>query len=161
MLFGALFTGLAAGLALGSRVLPGLGRHRLAGVAVLVAGSCVVLVALAPTLALAVLAVASVGLFAGAGYVTALTLVGLETDDEVRGRTFALVQVVTRAVLLLATAVAPFAVGALSQAGVDGVRLGLAASGGVAVLSGVVALRLLGRAAEQAPAASTSGAGPS
>ena len=143
LLFGALFTGLAVGLGLGSRLLPSLGRHRLAGVCVTVAGACVVLVALAPGLAWAVAAVGAVGLFAGAGYVVAFTLLGLETDDAVRGRTFALVQVVTRVVLLAATAVVPFVVGALVQAGVDGVTLSLAVSGAVAVAAGLVALRLL------------------
>ena len=63
------------------------------------------------TLWIALLLVVLMGFFAGIAYLAGFTLLGTEVDDEIRGRTFAIVQSLVRAALILSLAVVPFGVG--------------------------------------------------
>ena len=107
VLFGAVFVGLAAGMWLGPRLLEGFSRRRLFGLSIILAGAFLVALALVPSLVAAVLFTTVVGACGGVSWVTGYTLLGLEVDDEVRGRTFAFLQSAARVVLVLVLALGP------------------------------------------------------
>jgi dTMP kinase len=107
VLFGAVFVGLAAGMWLGPRLLEGFSRRRLFGLSIISAGAFLVLLALIPSLVAAVLFTLVIGACGGVAWVTGYTLLGLEVDDEVRGRTFAFLQSAARVVLVLVLAAGP------------------------------------------------------
>ena len=107
VLFGAVFVGLAAGMWLGPRLLEGFSRRRMFGLSLVWAGVFLVALALVPHLVAAVLFVVVIGACGGVAWVTGYTLLGLEVDDEVRGRTFAFLQSAARVVLVLVLAAGP------------------------------------------------------
>jgi dTMP kinase len=107
VLFGAVFVGLAVGMWLGPRLLEGFSRRRLFGLSIICAGAFLVLLALVPSLVAAVLFTVVIGACGGVAWVTGYTLLGLEVDDEVRGRTFAFLQSAARVVLVLVLAAGP------------------------------------------------------
>jgi dTMP kinase len=107
LLFGTVFVGLAAGMFLGPRVVPGFSRRRLLGLCIVAAGLSLALLALIPHMVAAVMITLVIGGWAGIAWVTGYTLLGLEVADELRGRTFAFVQTLVRAVLVLVLAVSP------------------------------------------------------
>lgn len=115
LLFATVFVGLAAGMGLGPRLLGGFSRRRLFGLAITSAGISLTLLALIPNMVLVVLLTFVVGAFAGVAWVTGYTLLGLEVDDELRGRTFAFVQMMVRIVLGVVIAFGPRIAGALGQ----------------------------------------------
>ncbi|WP_235928125.1 dTMP kinase [Goekera deserti] len=150
LLFGAVFIGLGTGIAFGPSVARDLARERLFGVAIVAAGIAVSLLAWTPELWIALLLVVAMGFFAGIAYLAGFTLLGTEVDDAVRGRTFALVQSLVRAGLIVSLALTPFAVGLLGRHVLDlgigsltvtGERLLLGLAGLVAVGVGVGAYR--------------------
>jgi MFS family permease len=107
MLFVAVFTGMAAGLVLGPRLLVGFSRPRLFGAALTCAGLVLLALALVPTLLLVLPLATLLGAFVGVGWVVGYTLLGLTVEDEIRGRTFALVQSLDGVVLVVVLALAP------------------------------------------------------
>lgn len=107
LLFVAVFTGMAAGLVLGPRVLAGLSRARIFGAALSGGGIVLMALALVPTLLLALPLATVLGGFVGVGWVVGYTLLGLTVEDEIRGRTFALVQSLDGVVLVIVLALAP------------------------------------------------------
>ena len=150
LLFGAVFIGLGLGIALGPSIARDLSRERLFGVAIVGAGIVVGLMAWTFTLWIALLLVVLMGFFAGIAYLAGFTMLGTEVDDALRGRTFALVQSLVRASLIVSLAVVPFGVGLVGRAAVHlgsvtvavtGERLMLFVAGLLAVLVGVVAYR--------------------
>ncbi|HEY9389640.1 MAG TPA: dTMP kinase [Mycobacteriales bacterium] len=150
LLFGAVFVGLGLGMAFGPRVARDFSRRRLFGLSIVFAGGCLVLVALMPHLALAMIMVIGVGFGAGVAYLSGVTLLGVEVEDELRGRVFAFVQSMVRVDLILTLAAVPFLVGLLRQRRVhlgavdfvvDGTRILLTAAGLLAMLVGVLAYR--------------------
>jgi dTMP kinase len=150
VLFGAVFLGLAAGIAGGPRLLGAYSRRRLFGIAVTIGGCALALVAISPNLVLSLLLVVFVGGFAGIAWVTGLTLLGREVSDELRGRTFALVQSLVRLELLFVLAVAPFLVGLIGKhflrvgrvtVRADGVTAVMLAGGLIAVAVGLISYR--------------------
>jgi len=104
VLFGAIFTGLALGMWIGPRLLAGLSRRRLFGLALISAGTVLVAVALVPNIVISALLSVAIGACGGIAWVTGYTLLGLEVDDEVRGRTFGFVLSAARVVLVLVLA---------------------------------------------------------
>src|SRR5690606_28269692 len=108
----AVFTGMAAGLVLGPRVLAGFSRPRLFGAALTVSGIVLLGLSLAPTLLVALPLAVLLGACGGVAWVGGYTLLGLNVEDEVRGRTFALVQSLDGVALVLALATAPLAAAA-------------------------------------------------
>jgi len=76
MLFVAVFVGLGTGMAVAPKASQRLTHNRLFGVAIVLAGLSLVLVALAPHLWTALITVALVGGSAGAAFLTGLTIIG-------------------------------------------------------------------------------------
>lgn len=151
--FAAIFFGLAIGMFLGLRVLKGFSRRRLFGVSIMFAALPLAAAAVLPSLVLTVILVIVIGSCAGVAYVTGYTVIGLEVDDETRGRTFAFLQSLIRVILFAVIAIAPILAGGLSElaramgssslhvAGVDYRNVGY----NVALLLAAVVAVLLGR----------------
>jgi dTMP kinase len=145
VLFGAVFVGLAAGMWLGPRLLEGFSRRRLFGLSLICAGTFLVALALVPHLVAAVLFTTVIGACGGVAWVTGYTLLGLEVDDEVRGRTFAFLQSAARVVLVLVLAAGPAIAAPIGTHTIQlGPRFALTYNGAawVFLLSGVLALGL-------------------
>jgi dTMP kinase len=115
VLFGAVFTGLAAGIAFGPKVFAQFSRRRLFGASLAISGGFLVALAAIPNLVLAVFIVVILGAFSGITWVTGFTMLGMEVQDDVRGRTFAFVQSLIRVVLVGVLAVAPLIAAAVGQ----------------------------------------------
>jgi dTMP kinase len=115
VLFGAVFTGLALGIALGPKVFAQFSRRRLFGASLTISGAFLVALAAIPNLVLAVFIVIILGAFSGITWVTGFTMLGMEVQDDVRGRTFAFVQSLIRVVLVAVLAVSPLIAAAVGQ----------------------------------------------
>jgi dTMP kinase len=115
VLFGAVFTGLAAGIAFGPRVFAQFSRRRLFGASLVISGFFLVGLAAIPNLVLAVFIVIILGAFSGITWVTGFTMLGMEVADDVRGRTFAFVQSLIRVVLVGVLAIAPLIAASIGQ----------------------------------------------
>jgi dTMP kinase len=115
VLFGAVFTGLAAGIALGPKVFAQFSRRRLFGASLTISGAFLVALAAIPNLVLAVFIVIILGAFSGITWVTGFTMLGMEVADDVRGRTFAFVQSLIRVVLVAVLAAAPLIAAAVGE----------------------------------------------
>jgi len=129
LVFGAIFVGLAAGMFLGTRILEGFSRRRLFGLSIVSAAVPLALIALIPNLVVVTLFVIILGALAGIAYSTGYTIVGLEVDDDTRGRTFAFLQSAIQVILLAVVATAPFLSSGLtklvaSATGSGNVRIG-------------------------------------
>ena len=115
VLFGAVFTGLAAGIALGPKVFAQFSRRRLFGASLTISGAFLVALAAIPNLVLAVFITIILGAFSGITWVTGFTMLGMEVADDVRGRTFAFVQSLIRVVLVAVLAAAPLIAAAVGE----------------------------------------------
>jgi dTMP kinase len=111
LLFGTVFTGLGLGMWLGPRLLQGLSRRRLFGISLTLTGLLLFPLALVQQLPVVVVLTLVLGFFAGVGWITGNTMLGLEVPDEIRGRTFAFVGSMIRLTLALVLALAPLAAG--------------------------------------------------
>ena len=107
LVFSAIFVGLALGMLVGGR-LKDFSLHRLFGLSITAAAVPLALIALVPNLALVTLFVVILGALAGIAYVTGNTIVGLEVDDEIRGRAFAFFQSTIQVILFLVIALSGF-----------------------------------------------------
>lgn len=150
VLFGTLFVGLGLGMAVGPRIGRELSRRRLFGLSIVFGGACIVLAAFMPQIALATIFVLGTGFGAGSAYLAGITLTGVNVDDDMRGRMFALFQSLIRVVLVLTLAAVPFVTGAVGRntfsigdahVTVDGTRFVLVAGGLLAIAAGVLAYR--------------------
>jgi dTMP kinase len=150
LLFVAVFVGLAVGMATAPRMARRLPYDRLFGVTILVAGLSLLVVAFAPHLWVALVAVAFVGASAGMAFLTGLTIVGSQVEDAMRGRTVALLQSLLKIVLFAASAAAPLLVSLVQKRTVtifnhpmlvDGTRPVLFGAGVIAALLGLIAYR--------------------
>jgi dTMP kinase len=115
VLFGAVFGGLALGMAFAPRWFAGLSRRRLFAAGLVAAGLVLLALSLMQHLEIAVMLAVLLGFCAGGSWVSGYTLLGLEVPDEVRGRTFAFVQSAVRTVLAVTLAVSPLAAGAIGR----------------------------------------------
>ena len=115
VLFGSVFTGLALGIAFGPKVFAQFSRRRLFGASLTTAGIFLVLLALIQNLVLAVFITVLLGAFSGICWVTGFTMLGMEVENEVRGRTFAFVQSLIRITLVAVLAIAPLIAAAVGQ----------------------------------------------
>ncbi|WP_113705352.1 dTMP kinase [Nonomuraea lactucae] len=150
VVFGAVFVGMALGMFFGLRLLRELSRRRLFGLAITVAGLVLVAIALVHNLAIVVMLTVVLGACAGIAWIIGYTLIGLEVEDSMRGRTFSFLQSTARVTLLLVVAVAnPLAalfgahrleLGDWSYQ-FDGSNLVLLIGGALAVVVGILALR--------------------
>jgi dTMP kinase len=158
LLFGAVFAGLAFGMALGPQLLADFSRKSLFGLSIMAAGVTLMINAVLPNLIFVIVATLLVGAFAGIAWVTGYTMLGAEVADELRGRTFAFVQSLVRVDLLVVLVAAPLVAGAIGFSEIrignarirsDGVTLTLFAAGAIAAAVGLVAYRSMD---EHAPA---------
>jgi dTMP kinase len=144
VVFGMVFVGMAIGMFLAPRILQEFSRRRLFGLAIIGAGVALALIAIIPNLVIVSLLTALCGTGAGIAWVVGYTLIGLEVDDSIRGRTWAFLQSLVRVVLLLVVAAVPFIAGV-----VGGHRLHLPGKniyrfdGSNAVLLGAAALAVI------------------
>ncbi len=115
VLFGAVFTGLALGIAFGPRLLSQFSRRRIFGASLAIAGFFLVALALISNLVIAVMVTLILGAFSGISWVTGFTMLGMEVENEVRGRTFAFVQSLIRVVLVAVLAIAPLIAAAVGE----------------------------------------------
>jgi dTMP kinase len=113
VLFGTVFAGLGLGMWRGPRLLQGLSRRRLYGISLTLTGLLLFPIALVQQLEIVTALSLVLGFFAGVGWITGNTLLGLEVPDEVRGRTFAFVGSMIRLTLALVLAVAPLLAGVI------------------------------------------------
>jgi dTMP kinase len=152
--FTAIFLGLALGMFLGLRMLSGFSRRRLFGVSIAFAAIPLALTAIIPNLVVVTILVLILGACAGVAYVTGYTIVGLEVDDDTRGRTFGFLQSAIRVILFAVIAIAPTLAAAFTElvhatTGARAVHLGSVTFGNaganlVLLLAALTAL-LLGR----------------
>lgn len=124
--FTAIFVGLAAGLFVGMRILEGFSRRRLFGLTIAFSAIPLALASVIPNLVVVTILVVVLGACAGIAYVTGYTIVGLEVDDETRGRTFAFLQAAIRVILFAVIAAATFI-----AAGITAVARSISGSGSV------------------------------
>jgi dTMP kinase len=115
VLFGSVFVGLAAGMWVGPRLLRGFSRRRMFGLALILAGGFLAALGLVPNMVMATLFAAGLGACGGVAWVTGYTLLGLEVDDVVRGRTFGFLTTMARIVLVLVLAVGPVLAGVIGR----------------------------------------------
>jgi len=108
LVFAAIFVGMALGMVLGTRVLGDFSRRRLFGLTIAAAAVPLALIGLVPVLGAVVLFVVLLGALSGIAYATGFTIVGLEVDDDTRGRVFAFfqssIQVILFTVIVVGTA---------------------------------------------------------
>jgi dTMP kinase len=123
LVFAVILIGLAIGMGFGSRPFGDFSRRRLFGVTLTASAVPLAMIALVPNLAIVTVFVFLMGVISGTAYPTGFTIVGLEVDDDTRGRVFAFFQSTIQAILLAVIAVAGFiatgfsaAIGALSGA---------------------------------------------
>ncbi|WP_375500494.1 bifunctional MFS transporter/dTMP kinase [uncultured Jatrophihabitans sp.] len=142
-MFGTLFTGLAAGMLLGPRVLPSYPRSRVFGMAIGAAGVTLLIMSLIRDFILADVLAGLVGLFAGIAWIIGYTLIGLEVEDRLRGRIFAFVLSSVRLMLFLTIAVGPLIAGFVGSHSIrvgDDARLTFSGPGLTLLIGGVVAI---------------------
>ena len=107
LVFAAIFVGMALGMALGTKVLGSFSRRRLFGLTIAAAAVPLALIGLVPVLGAVVLFVVLIGALSGIAYATGFTIVGLEVDDDTRGRVFAFFQSSIQVILFTVIAVVP------------------------------------------------------
>jgi dTMP kinase len=108
LVFAIILVGLALGMGFGSRPFGNFSRRRLFGVALTASAVPLAMIALVPDLVAVTIFVFLVGVISGTAYPTGFTIVGLEVDDDTRGRVFAFFQSTIQAILLAVIAVSPF-----------------------------------------------------
>ncbi len=150
LLFGTIFVGLGLGMAAGPALVRQLSRRRWFGISIVFAGISIILLAIAPHLAVAMPLVLCVGIGAGMAYLSGMTLLGLEVADALRGRIFAFVQSMVRVVLMVAIAGTSvlvglggsrsFELGSL-EVPISAARVLLLAGGVLSIATGVLAFR--------------------
>lgn len=115
ILFGTVFSGLAIGMLLGPRVVPGVSRRRIFGVSIGLAGLVLVIMSLMREFVIAAALAGAVGFFSGVSWIVGYTMIGYEVADRLRGRTFAFVISSVRIMLLLTVAIGPLMAGFLGN----------------------------------------------
>jgi dTMP kinase len=130
LVFAMILVGLAVGMGFGSRPFGDFSRRRLFGVTLTASAVPLAMIALIPNLVVVTVLVFLVGVISGTAYPTGFTIVGLEVDDDTRGRVFAFFLSTIQAILLAVIAVAGFIATGFSAAiqalagSSNGLRLG-------------------------------------
>jgi dTMP kinase len=107
LVFAAIFVGMALGMTFGTRLLGNFSRRRLFGLTIMTAAVPLALIGLVPNLIMVTLFVAVLGAVSGVAYATGFTIVGLEVDDDTRGRVFAFFQSSIQVILFAVIAASP------------------------------------------------------
>ncbi len=108
LVFAAIFVGMALGMVLGPRLLAGFSLRRLFGLTITAAAVPLALIGLVPNLIMVTVFVIVLGALAGIAYATGFTIVGLEVDDDTRGRVFAFFLSSIQVILLTVIVVVAF-----------------------------------------------------
>jgi dTMP kinase len=108
LVFAAMFVGMPIGMFFGTRLLGDFSRRRLFGLTITAAAIPLALIGLVPNLVMVIIFVVLLGALAGIAYSTGFTIVGLEVDDDTRGRVFAFFQSSIQVILLAVIALVPF-----------------------------------------------------
>jgi dTMP kinase len=108
LVFAAIFVGIALGMVAGPRLLAGFSLRRLFGLTITAAAVPLALIGLVPNLIMVTVLVIVLGALSGIAYATGFTIVGLEVDDDTRGRVFAFFFSSIQVILLTVIAVVPF-----------------------------------------------------
>jgi dTMP kinase len=108
LVFAAIFIGMALGMGFGTRIFGDFSRRRLFGVTLTAAAVPLALIGLVPNLIMVTLFVVILGAVSGVAYPLGFTIVGLEVDDDTRGRVFAFFQSTIQVILLAVIAIVPF-----------------------------------------------------
>jgi dTMP kinase len=108
LVFAAIFVGIALGMVAGPRLLTGISLRRLFGLTITAAAIPLALIGLIPNLIMVTVLVIVLGALSGIAYATGFTIVGLEVDDDTRGRVFAFFFSSIQVILLTVIAVVPF-----------------------------------------------------
>jgi dTMP kinase len=150
LLIVAMFIGLATGMAGAPKLARRLPHNRLFGIAIVLAGLVLCLVALSPHLVISLVTVMVIGACAGAAFLTGVTIIGSQVEDAIRGRINAIYQALMKIILAASMGLTPVFVGLVQPRKVDvwgrsmtidGTRPVLLASGLIAALVGVIAYR--------------------
>ena len=159
LVFAAIFVGMAVGMTVGTKVLGSFSRRRLFGLTIMAAAVPLALIGLVPVLGVVVLFVVLLGALSGIAYATGFTIVGLEVDDDTRGRVFAFFQSSIQVILLTVIFFVPLLSLALTKViaalnGTGNVKIGnityaSAGQNAVILLAAVVAFLLGMRAYRQ------------
>ncbi|WP_037345449.1 MFS transporter [Sciscionella sp. SE31] len=153
VLFVTLFCGLATGMVLAPRIAHRMTHNRLFGVAIVVAGLALAASAISPHLVMSLITVYIVGAAAGIAFLTGITIIGAQVEDEVRGRVNSVYQSLMKVMLFGSTVASPILVGLTQQHRIelfgremimDGTRPVLGGAGLLAALFGVIAYRQMG-----------------
>ena len=122
LVFAAIFIGIALGMLVGPRLLGGFSLRRLFGVTITAAAVPLALIGLVPNLIMITVFVVVLGALSGIAYATGFTIVGLEVNDDTRGRVFAFFQSSIQVILLVVIASSLFLSAALTKliAGITG-----------------------------------------
>jgi dTMP kinase len=115
LLFTAVTFGLGIGMWGGPRLLRGLSRRRLFGLALVADGVLMLPLALLQKLEFVSLFAMLLGFCAGVCWITGNTLLGLEIPEEMRSRTFAFVGSMSRLVMSTVLALAPLVAGLIGK----------------------------------------------
>jgi dTMP kinase len=146
----AMFIGLATGMAGSPKLAQRLPHNRLFGIAIVVAGLALGLVALSPHLVVSLITVMVVGACAGAAFLTGVTIIGTQIEDAIRGRINAIYQSLMKIILAASIPLTPLLIGLVAPHDIivwgrpmriDGSRPVLLAAGLIAALVGVIAYR--------------------
>jgi dTMP kinase len=116
LVFAAIFIGMALGMLVGPRLLRGFSLRRLFGITVAAGAVPLALIGLVPILGAVTLFVVLLGALSGIAYSTGFTIVGLEVDDDTRGRVFAFFQSSIQVILFAVIAIVPFISAAFTKA---------------------------------------------
>ncbi|WP_229795691.1 dTMP kinase [Actinoplanes campanulatus] len=150
LLFGTIFMGLAIGIGLGPMIVKELSRKRWFGMSIVLASGSVMFLGFSIHLSMALFGAIMVGAGAGMAFLSGTTLLYGEIADELRGRTFAVVQIGVRTVLLLAITLSGILVGLGSSRRVDmglfhidisATRVLLVVAGAIGIWVGIGAFR--------------------
>ncbi|MFD0775824.1 dTMP kinase, partial [Streptomonospora algeriensis] len=107
VLFAVVFAGMGLGMAAGPRILHHLSRPRLFAVSMAATALVLLAAGLIPNMVMAAVLVALAGCAAGVAWVTGITLLRQELEEDIRTRTLGYLNAVARAELLVAVVAAP------------------------------------------------------
>lgn len=150
LLLVALFIGLASGMAGAPNLARRLPHNRLFGIAIVLAGLVLCLVAVSPHLVFSLVTVMMIGACAGVAFLTGVTIIGSQIEDAIRGRINAIYQSLMKIILAASMGITPVLVGLVKPSRVDvwgremtidGTRPVLLAGGVIAAVVGVIAYR--------------------
>ena len=153
LLLAAAIVGAGIGMAISPRLAKRMSHNRLFGVAIVLAGLALALVALSPYIVFSLAVVAVVGACAGIAFLTGFTIIGSQVEDSIRGRINSVYQSLMKVTLAASTLLVPGLVGLVHKQSItvfghqmiiDGTRPVLLGAGVLAVLVGIVSYRQMG-----------------